>query len=199
MQAYGPLTRDDVFQELLAVAAFMAHKGVEDWNADDVAVVEVQLDRLDEMIRPRAALSISRLCFCDTITGYTMYRPLPEDHAFLAARGDRPGESVQLYMEMKNLGSRPDGGQFVTDLACAIEIVDEAGPGALVAPIPARGSASGPPEPAPGVLSQLQLLPARRACRPGDYRLNVRLSDRTHAELPRDATSSAPLHIVGDR
>jgi hypothetical protein len=197
LQAYGPLTRD-VFQELLSVTAFMAHKGVEDWNADDAAVVELQLGRIGEMIRPRASLSISKLCFCDAVKDLRMYHPLPEDHAFLAARGDRPSEECQIYLEMKNLGSRPEAGQFVTDLACKFQIVDEQGK--------ERWSFEFPLEKL-RLVSRGPLIEYYHKFRfwlpenvtPGNYRLNVRLTDVTHAELPREATSSAPLHIVGDQ
>ena len=197
LNAYGPMTRE-VFQEVLPAIAALSGKGLEDLNADDVALVDLTLKRVTEMIRPRAALSISQLCFCDAVTGFTIYRPLPEDHVFLAARGDRPGELVQLYMEMKNLGSRPDAGQFVTDLACEVEIVDERGR--------SRWSHRFRPEDL-RLASRSRLMEyyhnfsfyLPESLTPGNYRLVVRLSDRTHPELPRDATSSAPLHIVGDR
>ena len=109
-------------------------------------------------------------------------RPLAEDHAFLAAHGDRPGELVQLYLEMKNLGSRPEGSQFVTDLACEIEIVDEAGR--------PRWSHRFRPED----LRLTYQSPLREYYHnfrfylpndltPGRYRLNLRLTDRTQAAV----------------
>ena len=197
LQVYSPATRD-VFLRALPLLELMHRKGFEGLDVDDVAALKSILAGLDAVIGPRAALSIPELHFCDAITGFKIYRPLPADHAFLAARGDRPGELVQLYMEMRNLGSRPDGGQFVTDLACEVEIVDEAGR--------SRWAHRFRPEDL-RLTSRSRLLdyyhnfsfylPA--SLTPGRYRLVVRLSDRTQADAPRDATSTVPLHVVGDR
>jgi hypothetical protein len=197
LQTFSPATRE-VFLQLLPFMELLSRKDVEALDVNDSAVLERILGELSTMIRPRAALSIPTLCFCEAISGHMVYRPLPEDHAFLAARGDRPGELVQLYMAMKNLGSRPDGRQFVTDLNCTVEIADETGR--------PRWSHRFRPEDlrlsSPGPLNEYYhnfsfYLPA--SLTPGSYRLTVRLSDRTHADAPRDATASTPLRIVGDR
>jgi hypothetical protein len=197
LKIYSPATRDFILRVMLGLD-LMHRKGFEGLDVDDVATLKSIFAGLDAMVGPRAALAIPKLHFCDAITGFKIYHPLPLDHAFLAARGDRPGELVQLYMEMHNLGSRPDGGQFVTDLACEVEIVDEAGR--------SRWAHRFRPEDL-RLTSQSRLLdyyhnfsfylPA--SLTPGRYRLVVRLSDRTQPDAPRETTSAVPLHVVGDR
>ena len=99
---------------------------------------------------------------------------------------------------MKNLGSRQDGSQFVTDLACAIEIVDEAGR-------PHWSYKFRPEDLRLSHQSRLNeyyhnfsfYLPTGLA--PGNYTLTVRLSDRTQPRSPRDVARSVPLRIVGER
>ena len=53
----------------------------------------------------RAALDIEKICFCREIKTFGVYDPWPEDHAFQAGVEDRPGELVQVYVELRNFTS----------------------------------------------------------------------------------------------
>src|SRR5205085_3475524 len=50
------------------------------------------------------------------------YEPLPPDHPFQAGGGDRLGERVQLYVELKNVTSRPCGPVYETALSSELAI-----------------------------------------------------------------------------
>lgn len=90
------------------------------------AIIE-QLTALSKSLEQTSSFAISRMDFCDSIRGFKMANPLPGSHEFQAAQPDRPGELVQLYVELKNFASEPAGGAFETRLSSQIEIRDAQG------------------------------------------------------------------------
>jgi hypothetical protein len=197
LQVYDPETRE-LLLRLLPTLSLFSKKKVVELTAAEIAVLDEQLASVRNVILPHAELAISKLIFCESIKGYAFYKPLPESHLFLAARGDRPGELVQLYVEMKNLSSRPTNGLYETDLASTVEVFDEAGQRHWV-------HRFRPDELT--LVSRLRLgnyyhnfsffLPS--SLTPGKYHLTVTLIDQTYPESPRTTTASTPLTVVAER
>src|SRR5262249_5213035 len=78
--------------------------------------------------RTKCGLSINKMVFCKSITGFANYEPLPDDHAFLARTDKRPGDLVQLYVELRNFASKEvKDGEFLTKLTCSLELKDTNG------------------------------------------------------------------------
>ncbi len=76
----------------------------------------------------RAELAIDQMCYCAGVPkSYGFYQPLAEGHAFVAPAGDRPGEIVRLYVELRNFASVQRDGCFETRLCSTIEIRDAKG------------------------------------------------------------------------
>src|SRR5262249_11346815 len=76
---------------------------------------------LEEPLRPRAALTISKARFCKWIEKYGDYDPLPDDHQF------RAGDPVQLYVELRNFTCARQGPVYLTRLASTLAILDADG------------------------------------------------------------------------
>lgn len=126
LQAYDPQTQD-WFLRLLPALSILTRKKIQDLDGAEVAVLHEQLLTLLAALRPRTELSISKACFCEWIKGYGDYKPLPEGYAFTAWSASKPGECVQLYIELRNFASELRNGQYVTKLASAVEIRDPKG------------------------------------------------------------------------
>lgn len=164
----------------------------------DIAALSDQWQSMSVLLQGYSEFTISKLCFCESIKGYAIYKPLPADHDFVAALPDRPGELVQLYVGIKNFGGRPNQGLFETQLSSHIEIRDDKGQ--------TRWLHRFRP-------SDLKLVSRTRlndyyhnytftmppALAPGAYTLTVVVTDETQPETPRTAHSSLPLHIVGPK
>lgn len=62
--------------------------------------------------------------FCRRIRRFGDYDPLPADHAFQAGAGDRPGDFVQVYVELRNFTCCKHGPFYETALASSVTIRD---------------------------------------------------------------------------
>ena len=62
------------------------------------------------------------MCFCEWVKAYGIYRPLPEGHGFVAPTHNRPGELVQLYVQLRNFASELSNGTYTTKLSSTVEI-----------------------------------------------------------------------------
>jgi hypothetical protein len=120
--------KQEVLLRIMPALVILAKKKVEDLSAEEVAVLMKQFESMVDELRPRSELVVSKMVYCEDVKGYAWYRPLPENHAFLAGTQDRIGEFVQLYVELKNVASEPTkDGAFVTKLSCSLELHNEAG------------------------------------------------------------------------
>jgi hypothetical protein len=127
LKAYDTETQE-FYLRILPIMTIFAKKHINDLNSQEVAVLSEQLQSLLTTVRPRTELVIDRMCCCKLITNFGMYQPLPEEHAFVASSAERPdGETVRLYVEVRNFASVPRGGFFETRLSSAIEIRDARG------------------------------------------------------------------------
>jgi len=103
---------------------------VKDACADglDVEQVVKALDLLEERLRPRRPLTLDKVCFARGFEGFGVYEPLAEAGevpVFHSGLDGRPGERVQVYVEVRNFASRRVGACWETALASTLEIEDE--------------------------------------------------------------------------
>lgn len=177
----------------LPMLTIMARKRVDQLSDSEVAVLNDQLQSLLLTLRPRTELVIERMCYCERFKGYGVYQPLPEGHAFVAPSGDRPGEMVSLYVEVRNVASVQRGDCFETRLSSTIEIRD--GRGQLVKAIPFTERA----EPQ-RVRSRLNdycnaLVFPVPALPPGTYQLILQIVDETNPGTRRVAQKAMEFRV----
>src|SRR5262249_47143947 len=99
-------------------AARLTEGSLQEANPHEVGAVLSQLQTLMVPLRPLAPLVIEKMCLCQRISSFGIYEKLADDHAF------RPGDSIELYVELDNFTSRLQRGVFVTQLASTLEIRD---------------------------------------------------------------------------
>jgi hypothetical protein len=126
LQAYDPETQE-FYLRILPALTILARKRIDQLSLPEVAVLNAQLESLLVTLRPRTELVIERMCYCEWFKAYGIYQPLPDSHAFVAPSGDRPGEMVSLYVEVRNVASVPHDNYFETRLSSTIEIRDAKG------------------------------------------------------------------------
>ena len=114
----------DLLLALLPLAARIGEGELERISPEEMAAILDQLHALTLALRPRAALALDKMCFCRQINNFGQYEPLPPDHPFQAGGGDRPGERVQVYVEVKNFTSRQCGQAYETALWSELEILN---------------------------------------------------------------------------
>ena len=123
LQNYDGPSRD-LLLTLLPLAARAGDGGIEHATPQETAVMLEQLRQLETVLRPRAALTLDRVCLCRKINGFGDCEPWPEDHAFQAGGDGGRGERMQVYVEVRNFTSRFRGGLYETSLAGTVEIRD---------------------------------------------------------------------------
>jgi hypothetical protein len=121
LQGYNKADQD-LLLRLLPLAARVSEGGLDRIGPEEMAAILDQLHALTLALRPRAALTLDKMCFCRKIDNFGQYEPLPEGHVFQAGGGDRLGEWVQVYVEVKNFTSRPCGPVYETALASELAI-----------------------------------------------------------------------------
>ncbi|MBX9678806.1 MAG: hypothetical protein K2X38_08565 [Gemmataceae bacterium] len=194
LQSYDPETQDLLLRLLPTVGVF-ARKKVSDLSSDEADKVSEQFVAMQAIVRPRTELVITKARFCEWARAFGIYKPLPADHGFLASTPQRPGEKVQLYVELKNFFSDPkQGGIYETSLASTVEIRDAKGqslwshrfedekkPLRSLTPIHDyfnNYSFTLPPLP------------------PGFYTLTIAVADQTRADQRRIATKSIDFRVT---
>jgi hypothetical protein len=126
LQAYDQETQE-FFLRVLPTLTIFAKKRWNEVNSQEVAVLDDQLRNLLTQLRSRTELSIDKMCTCEWIKAYGIYRPLRDNHSFLAAAPGRPGDLVQLYVELRNFASELRDSFYETRLSSSVEIHDARG------------------------------------------------------------------------
>src|SRR5581483_1631178 len=126
LQHYDRPTQE-LFLRLLPPLAMLSRKSFDQLSAQDVAVLNEQLQALLLSLRPRCELAIDKMCFCEWAKSYGIYKPLADGHMFHASDGQRPGELVQVYVELRNFACERREGHYETRLASSVEIRDHKG------------------------------------------------------------------------
>jgi hypothetical protein len=97
--------------------------------AKELPTVLQQLELLADSLRVRAPLTLGKVCFCRGIEGYGVYDPVATSAdgipVFLSGADGRPGERVQVYVELRNFTTRKVGAYYETRLAGTLEIISE--------------------------------------------------------------------------
>jgi hypothetical protein len=117
----------EVFLCLLPILGRMTQKSIDQMSPSEVAVLGELLHSLSVTLRPHSKLVIDKANFCEWIKSFGIYKPLPEGHAFLGSTPHRPGELVQLYVELRNFASEFRNGSYATRLSSSVEIRDQKG------------------------------------------------------------------------
>jgi hypothetical protein len=191
LKRYEPTTQE-VFLRAMALLADLNRKGLEKMTPEEVANVQDQLHGLLLTVRARAALAVE-MCLCEEITGYRAYKPLPAGYQFLPPRGNRPGERVFIYAELRNLCSIKTGPHYLTRLSVSAKLTD--GTGMVVW----EKNLHDPSRPLLSPAPRTEHVQTYTFCvppvpRPGKYRLTLNVRDDT-CRPPRDAPSQ-PVDFV---
>jgi hypothetical protein len=108
----------DLLLAFLPLAVRLTEK---DWQRKDAREISTLLDQLGRVTAPlhhRAPLKIKEMHLCEWVAGFGKYRPLPENYGF------KPGEMVNLYVELQNLVDEWQGKNYSFHLLTNIEIRD---------------------------------------------------------------------------
>lgn len=186
----------DFFLGILPVVARVSEKPLESMNAEEVAVVQETLERLLETLRPRSILVVNKMCFCESVKGFGIYRPLPEGHVFQAGCPSRPGDLVQVYVELRNICSECREHYHETLLSSYVEISDPSDPKGRVL-WKHRFDDSKQPLRSRALLHDyynnysfyVPHLP------PGTYQLTIQVTDETRRDTPRVARKSVQFKV----
>lgn len=112
---------------LLPLVARLGESSLDQMKPQEIAAYLDQLENLNRELRPRAALQLGLVCFCQTVRGYGLINRVAQDYAFQAGRDGRPGEDMTLYVEVKNFASEPMGPVHETRLAAKVTVFDSQG------------------------------------------------------------------------
>jgi hypothetical protein len=171
-----------------------------------------QLNQLSLEWRMRAPLKLEKVCFCRKIVSFGDYDPLPAElspvgtrdgacyHVFQAGSQGRPGEKVQVYVEVRNFASQKRGEVFVTGLSCKLEIVHDGAAVAGIAPMvfPTHLDRSYTPRQDYFINFAFHIPPRLP---PGDYKLLVEISDELGPQIngkPRTAHHALDFRVAGN-
>jgi hypothetical protein len=182
---------------LTAIIARLTKKNLDRFSPAEVAHLQNQVQKsLLAALRARAELCIETLCFCESIDGYGVYKPLPLDHEFQPRSGHQPGEQAQLYIELRNLTSQPQAGGYETRLHSTMRILDAAGKEVILEDQSKdRDSPLCTPTPRPDYFQQCYFYVPQ--LRPGKYLLRVEVQDVTRPEAPRTAVKTIEFRVAG--
>lgn len=94
-------------QELvLALLPALVEGATADWVRDPgaAAMLTEQFRSLARRLQVRAPLGVDNVTLCRWVSGFGRYEPWPDGRPY------RPTDTAQLYLEVRNLGSRPSHG-----------------------------------------------------------------------------------------
>jgi hypothetical protein len=121
LQHLDPVNRD-LLKKVLPLAAKLGDQSLPAANPAEVAEMVDQLQQVVGSLRSKATLQIAKLSYCRLPAKparYGVYQPLPDDHTY------RIGETVELYMELRNFSCEAKEAEYRTHLSTVIEIRNE--------------------------------------------------------------------------
>jgi hypothetical protein len=185
----------DALLVLLPLVACFAESGLSQAKPQEVEKFLEGLEDLSCRLRPRAALTLPRVCFCNDVHGFGMIEPLPSNHVFQSSGEGRYGEPMMLYVEVGNTTSRPVGQLHETRLAGRLDILDAQGKRVWGKTFPATPNSSFTPRHDYFIIFYFGL-PAQ--LRPGRYTVIAEVTDQTwygSDETPPHRTARKTLTI----
>jgi hypothetical protein len=126
LQRYGH-SNQEMLLCLLPMVARLSEKSIDQFGPAEIAALQDQLQSLQVALRPRAEFVIARMCLCETVKQFGVYKPWPEGHVFRAKSDRSSGDLVQLYVELRNFASVRHEQFYETRLASSIQLVDARG------------------------------------------------------------------------
>lgn len=111
-----------LLKRMLPMAVKLSETGLPSTNPAEVAEMAEQLQQMVAALRAKAELRLDKLCYCRSPikpVRYGAYQPLPDDYVF------RAGETVELYMELRNFSCEAKEKEYTTHLTTVIEVRDE--------------------------------------------------------------------------
>lgn len=112
----------ELLRKMLPLAARLGDNSVASANPAELAELIDQLQVMASTLSARAALRIDKLSYCRTPAKPVRmgaYQPLSDDHTY------RPGETIELYMEVRNFSCQAKEKEYLTHMSTVIEIRDE--------------------------------------------------------------------------
>jgi hypothetical protein len=187
----------DMLLVALPFAARLTEGDIDKVSPREAAELADMVGGVEERLRQRAALRIEKMLFCRQIDDFGEFVPRGAVNGmptFEGGAGDQPGETVRVYVELRNVSSRQHGDSYETRLAGSIELLDFEGQSAYRKDFP--------PEQHRGQSARHDFFvncsfSVPRRIPPGRYTLRVEVRDITN--LPADATGaqrSPPPHRV---
>jgi hypothetical protein len=113
----------DLLLRLLPVLVEMTHN-LREAQPNVFTQLADNLERAREPLVPRAELLIDNMAYCERIQDFGRYVPLEQVHVFHPSTHERPGDLVQVYVEVTNLSSvqRPGSRCFETRVESTVDI-----------------------------------------------------------------------------
>jgi hypothetical protein len=126
LRVYDEATQEFLLR-ILPLVTQVAKKSLKELSPQEVGVMRALVVGIDDVLRTRCELLITKMCYARRIDGFAQFEALPNEHAFTAKSDDRPGELVQLYVELKNFASiKTAEDDYLTKLTCSLEVTDSA-------------------------------------------------------------------------
>jgi hypothetical protein len=105
---------EDILLCMLPLVARVVEESYKKADPEEMAIWVDQWETAIGPLRRQAALGLDKMCFCRRVDYFGVYEPLPADHAF------RPGDGVQIYVELRNFTSELHGSLYETRLASSV-------------------------------------------------------------------------------
>jgi hypothetical protein len=117
----------DMLLVALPFAARLTEGDIDKVSPREAAELADLVQGVEDRLRQRAALRIEKMLFCRQIDDFGEYVPRPTVNGmptFEGGAGDQPGETVRVYVELRNVSSKQRGDSYETRLAGSIELLD---------------------------------------------------------------------------
>ena len=116
----------DMLLFALPFAARLTEGDIDKVSPREAAELADLVQGVEERLRQRAALRIEKMLFCrqiDDFGEYAVREAVNSMPTFECGAGDQPGETVRVYVELRNVSSRQRGDAYETRLAGSIELL----------------------------------------------------------------------------
>jgi hypothetical protein len=187
----------DMLLVALPFAARLTEGDIDKVSPREAAEMADMVQGVEDRLRQRAALRIEKMLFCRQIDDFGEFVPREAVNAmptFEGGAGDQPGETVRVYVELRNVSSRQRGDSYETRLAGSIELLDFE--------LHSAYKKDFPPEQHRGQSARHDFFvncsfSVPRKIPPGRYTLRVEVRDITNlASDPTGAQLSPPPHRI---
>ncbi len=108
----------DLLLCLLPLAVRLSEGSLTQASPQEVSAILAELNSVMAPLRPRAALTISKMCCCRSIEKFGSYEPFPQQYRF------RPNTLIQVYVELQHFTTEGHGPICRTRLASSVRIRD---------------------------------------------------------------------------